>query len=306
MKRLTVRHVTTYRYSAPVRFGPHRLMIRPRDSHDLRLTGATLAMSPVPRIHWIHDVFGNSIAIAEFDDPGEELWIESVLELERYSAGTPETRLDPDAVAYPFVYSNDDRIDLGRLRECHYPDPKHRLDAFAQSFVTAKPTETLALLADINAGIKAQFAYQPRYSEGTQPPLETLERGSGTCRDLALLMIETLRALGIAARFVSGYLYDPALDQHGESGVLGAAATHAWVEVYLPGAGWIEYDPTNGLVGSSSLIRIAVTRDPAQALPISGTFTGRPDEYLGMEVTVSVETAPEPEAETEPDLAEAD
>ncbi len=290
MKRLVITHVTTYRYSVPVSFGPHRLMVRPRDSHDLRLTRATLAISPRPNIHWIHDVFGNSIAIAEFDAPNETLSIESVLELERYSPAAPATRLDPEAATYPFVYSNDDRIDLGRLGECQHPDPKRRLSDYAQSFVATRPTDTLALLADINAGIKAQFTYTARYSEGTQTPLETLDRGTGTCRDLALLMIEVVRSLGIAARFVSGYLYDPALDRRGESGILGAAATHAWVDVFLPGAGWIEYDPTNGLIGSSSLIRIAVTRDPGQALPVSGTFTGQSDAFLGMDVAVSVAT----------------
>lgn len=290
MKRLVVRHKTIYRYSVPVTFGPHRLMVRPRDSHDLRLTRATLAVSPTPRMHWVHDVFGNSIAIAEFDMPASTLSIESTLELERYVPAAPAARLDPDATFYPFVYSNNDRIDLGRLAECHYPDPKGRLHDFAHSFVARRPTDTLALLADINTGIKTQIAYTPRYAEGTQPPLETLDRGSGTCRDLALLMIEVVRALGMAARFVSGYLYDPALDRRGDVGIVGSAATHAWVDVYLPGSGWVEYDPTNGLIGSGNLIRVAVTRDPGQALPIAGTFTGLSNAYLGMDVEVSVET----------------
>ncbi|PWR18496.1 transglutaminase family protein [Zavarzinia aquatilis] len=287
--RMTVRHVTRYQYSGPVTFGPHRLMLRPRDSHDLRLLDATLRLSPPAELRWIHDVFGNSIAIAEFAEDAAVLEIESTLRLERYPYVPPSMDIDADAATYPFIYASDDRRDLGPLRETHYPDPKGRLAEWAAGFVMAKGTDTLALLSDINDGIHQGFAYQARDEEGTQTPVETLERGSGTCRDFALLFIEAARHLGLGARFVSGYLYDPALDAGAEgAAVQGAGATHAWAEVFLPGAGWVEYDPTNGLIGSEALIRVAVTRDPAQAIPISGSFTGDAGGYLGMEVEVSV------------------
>jgi transglutaminase-like putative cysteine protease len=167
---------------------------------------------------------------------------------------------------------------------------------------------TRALLADINEGIHKSFGYGARHDEGTQAPLETLALGTGTCRDFALLMMEALRALGIATRFVSGYLYDPALDTAGDGGIQGAGATHAWLEVYLPGAGWVEYDPTNGLVGSNSLIRVAVTRDPSQAIPISGSYSGPSGAFQGMEVSVEVtsgdaEVRMVPEAETKAEAA---
>ena len=125
----------------------------------------------------------------------------------------------------------------------------------------------------MNAAIRMSSPTTRGYEEGTQAPLETLERKSGTCRDFALLFIEAVRSLGFGARFITGYLYDPALD--GAQGAMqGSGATHAWAEVYLPGAGWVEYDPTNGLIAGENLIRVAVTRDPSQAIPISGTFAG--------------------------------
>jgi transglutaminase-like putative cysteine protease len=285
MKRLSVRHRTTYAYAAPVAFGDHRLMLRPRDSHDLRLVDATLVLSPPAELRWVHDVFGNSIAIARFAAEAPELMIESRLELERYVLDQPGFELDPAAARYPFIYSAEERADLGRLLELHHPDPKGRVTEWARAFVHGETTDTLALLNDINLGIRRGFRYEVRDAEGTQTPLETIERGAGSCRDFALLMIEALRALGFAARFVSGYLYDPAADA---GGLAGGGTTHAWLDVYLPGAGWVEYDPTNGLVGSANLIRVAVARDAAQAVPISGSFIGRPGDVLGMQVEVQV------------------
>ena len=288
MKRLTVRHLTTYRYARPVTFGPHRLMLRPRDSHDLRLVRTELTLSPPARMRWLHDVYGNSVAIADFIDQASELTIASVLHLERYALERPIFELDEDARTYPFVYSSEDRTDLGRLLERHTPDPNGVLDEWARGFVMSKQTDTLALLADINIGIKSQLTYNARDEEGTQTPLETLERRSGTCRDYAYLMMETVRSLGFGARFVTGYLYDPKLDAGGDDGILGAGATHAWCEVYLPGAGWVEYDPTNAIIGGEALIRVAVTRDPSQASPIAGSYDGELNDYLGMNVEVTV------------------
>ncbi len=290
-RRMTVRHSTRYAYAAPVTFGEHRLMLRPRDSHDIRLVSATLATSPPATLRWVHDVFGNSIAFATFAEPADALAITSELVIERYALDRPPAVLDAAAARYPFVYGPDERADLGRLLDPHHPDPGGQLLEWARGFVAGAGTDTLALLADINLGIKNGFAYAARDEEGTQTPLETIARGAGTCRDFALLMVEALRALGIGARFVSGYLYDPALDG-GDDGTTGAGATHAWVDVYLPGAGWVEYDPTNGLVGATSLIRVAVAREPTQAIPIAGSFTGNGGDYLGMSVEVSVTADP--------------
>jgi transglutaminase-like putative cysteine protease len=299
MKYLTVRHETRYRYDRPVRFGTHRLMLRPRDSHDLRLIGAELTLSPPGETRWLHDVFGNSVAQVDFAQAAAELLIVSTLHLEHFGLTRPVFPIAPDAQVYPFVYSANDRSDLGRLLDRHYPDPQGLVDAWAKRFVKGQFMSTYNLLSNINAAIKAEFAYSARYEEGTQTPVETLERKSGTCRDFALLFIETVRGLGFGARFITGYLYDPALD--GANGAMqGSGATHAWADVYLPGAGWVEYDPTNGLIAGDNLIRVAVTRDPSQALPISGLFDGSQGKFLGMTVDVTVHASLTPHASQTP------
>jgi transglutaminase-like putative cysteine protease len=279
---LNVRHTTVYHYSRPVRLGDHRLMLRPRDSHDLRLIETNLNISPAASLRWLHDIFGNSIAIASFSEPTTELRIESNLRLETFLETLPIFQVTSEAASYPFVYSADDRIDLGRMLDRHNPDPLDRLETWARGFVRSNPTDTLALLADLNSGVGAYVRYQSRDTEGTQTPVETLDRGWGTCRDFAVLLIEAARCLGFGARIVTGYIHNPSAE------VIGAGTTHAWADIYVPGAGWIAYDPTNGTSGGKDLIRVAVTRDISQAIPIAGSFIGTPDSYLGMTVDVAV------------------
>lgn len=295
MTILNVRHTTVYRYRRPVRLGNHRLMLRPRDSHDLRLIQTNLIFSPPASVRWIHDVFGNSIAIASFSEPAAELRIASELQLETYLVERPRSEIAPEAASYPFIYSADDRIDLGRMLERHHPDPFDRLGSWARGFVRGVRTDTLALLGDLNAGVKATISYQSRECEGTQTPIETLNRGWGSCRDLAVLFIEAARCLGFGARIVTGYLYNPFADTEGVAAV-GAGSTHAWADIYLPGAGWIAYDPTNGTVNGDHLIRVAVTRDIGQAVPIAGSFVGARGDYLGMTVDVTVLSQKRPAA----------
>jgi transglutaminase-like putative cysteine protease len=297
MTILNVRHTTVYRYRRPVRLGDHRLMLRPRDSHDLRLMRTNLNFLPAASVRWIHDVFGNSISIASFAEPAAELRIESKLQLETFVVERPRSEIAPEAAIYPFIYSADDRIDLGRMLERHHPDPSGRLGAWARGFVRGNRTDTLALLADLNAGVKATISYQSRESEGTQTPVETLNRGWGSCRDLAVLLIEAARCLGFGARVVTGYLHNPLAD-NGDTAAIGAGATHAWADIYLPGAGWMAYDPTNGTVNGGNLIRVAVTRDISQAVPVAGSFVGAPSDYLGLTVDVAVvsERRPQPTA----------
>jgi transglutaminase-like putative cysteine protease len=284
---LTVRHSTIYKYANPVTFGDHRLMIRPRDSHDLRLLNTRLMISPTPSaLRWLHDVFGNSVAIASFQTAANELHIVSEIDLDHFERNEPDCPIEEYAVTYPFSYSVDERPDLTRVIERQFPDPSHALDLWAKRFVrTDGATETLAMLTAITQTIKAEFKYAARDAEGVQKPAETLQLGSGSCRDFAVLMIEAARTLGLAARFVSGYLYSPATAGNGN---VGGGATHAWVQIYLPGAGWTEFDPTNGIVGNRDLIRVAVVRDPAQAVPIAGSWTGSPSDFLGMTVDVTV------------------
>jgi transglutaminase-like putative cysteine protease len=261
-------------------------MLRPRDSHDLRLITAELTLSPPGNVRWMHDVFGNSVALVDFQAAAATLSITSALKIERYGIEGPQFPIAPEAEFYPFIYSSSDRVDLGRLLEQHFPDPNGVLARWADSFVTSRPMRTLDLLTRMNAALQPNIVYAERHEPGTQSPWETLEKKSGACRDFAMVFIEAARYLGFGARFVSGYLYDPALDPGDATQAV--AATHAWAEVYLPGAGWIEYDPTDVLIAGETLIRVAVTRDPSQAIPMSGSYTGASSDFLGITVAVTV------------------
>ncbi|MEO5882040.1 MAG: transglutaminase family protein, partial [Caldimonas sp.] len=201
-----------------------------------------------------------------------------------------ELPLSPSAEWFPFAYTVEDRYDLENYLRPYHDDPDGELTAWARQFIrTDGPTGTRDLLVAMNQNIREKFLYAARDEEGTQRPLETLKLGSGSCRDFALLMMEAARRLGVAARFVSGYLYDPSLDGGDDNGTVGAGYTHAWLQAYLPGAGWVPFDPTNNLLGGTQLIRVGVARDPSQAAPISGSWFGESGDYLGMDVSVTVE-----------------
>jgi transglutaminase-like putative cysteine protease len=286
MPRVRIVHTTEYRYARPVRFTPHRLMTRPRDSHDLTVNDATLTFLPAPAAtRWAHDVFGNSIAHVDFGEAESDiLSIVSTLDLDHFPAPR-SIELEPGTESFPLSYDANEFPDLARLLERHHPDPERKVDAWARTFLSDRgPTRTMDLLVAMTHAIKADFAYAARDTEGTNTPLQTLESRSGACRDFALLMMEGARSLGLAARFVSGYLYNPASGEQ----MTGGGATHAWCEVYLPGAGWIEFDPTNGLVAGENLIRVCVARTPDQAVPIGGGFVGAAGDFQSLMVDVSV------------------
>ena len=291
MPLLTIHHKTEYRYARPVAFGEHRIMLRPRDGHDLRVLESRLDIVPAPmRLRWIHDVFGNSVAIADFDERAQTLAVTSTATVDHSPA--EEFALTPDdkAYFYPFLYDDEEFPDLVQFITPQYSDPDGELSAWARKFLDPEaPTPTFKILSGMTHGIREAFIYRKRHEQGTQHPLDTLQTGSGTCRDYALFMIEALRRLGIAARFVSGYLFVP----DDRDGHVGGGSTHAWVQVYLPSAGWIEFDPTNGIVGARDLIRVAVARDPRQAIPLHGTYLGSADAFIGMEVNIYVVPADE-------------
>lgn len=292
MPLLTIRHTTEYAYRQPVAFGEHRIMMRPRESFDQRLLKAELDISPRPcELRWLHDVLGNSVAIALFDTRATALRVVSEMTLDHAPLERGQIDIEDYARVFPFTYASEDMPDLLRSIERRYLDTGRVIDKWANDFLTkAGPTDTLAMLANMATTIKRHFTYVPRHEKGTQSPIETLTLRQGTCRDFAVLMIEAVRALGLAARFVSGYVYNPS---RGE-GRVGGGNTHAWVRVFLPGSGWIEFDPTNGIVGSRGLVRVAVARDPYQAVPLSGSWSGFPASYIGMDVTVDVRLGGDP------------
>ena len=288
--RYDIVHTTVYRYAKPVTFGEHRVMFRPRDSHDLRVLATDLDVSPEAEVRMIQDPLSNSVALVQPREKADTLQIVCSFTIEAAHSLNLELPLSPSAETYPFSYTLDERYDLEHYLRPYHDDPDGELTAWARQFIrTDGPTGTRDLLVAMNQSIRDNFRYAARDEEGTQKPLETLKLNSGSCRDFALLMMEAARRLGIATRFVSGYLYDPALDGSETDGTVGAGYTHAWLQAYLPGAGWVPFDPTNNLLGGTQLIRVGLARDPSQAAPISGSWFGESGDYLGMTVGVTVQ-----------------
>jgi len=282
-------HTTVYHYKQPVSFGEHRVMFRPRDSHDLRVLATDLHVSPEAIVRMIQDPHSNSVALVQPLESASELKIVCSFTIEHAHTNNLELPLSPSAEVFPFAYSVEERFDLELYLRPHHDDPGGHLTAWARQFIrTDGLTGTRDLLVRMNQSIRDNFRYAERDEEGTQTPQQTLKLSTGSCRDFALLMIEAARRLGVAARFVSGYLYDPALDDGGPDATVGAGATHAWLQAYLPGAGWVPFDPTNNFTGGNQLIRVGVARDPAQAAPIAGSWYGEADDYLGLTVSVVV------------------
>ena len=283
MSLLTVSHSTVYRYREPVQLGEHRLMFHPRASHDLRLIQTRLVITPQPsHVRWLHDSFDNSVAVATFDGSTTGLSFESTVALEHFETTVLEYPLEEQARTYPFSYSDEDLPNLARALAQHYP--AEAVAPWALQFLDrSHSTETMAMLRAMTRGIRDQFTYVRRPEKGVQTPDQTLRSKRGSCRDLAVLMMEAARSLGVASRFVSGYVYTPE-----RSGLSGGGATHAWMQAYLPGAGWIDFDPTNSIIGNRNLIRVAVAWAPEYVLPLWGTYSGPPGAFLEMDVNVSV------------------
>jgi YD repeat-containing protein len=268
MPRLIIRHETLYTYERPVSFAPHRLLLRPRDSHAIRVVDAVLTVSPPGETRWIYDALGNSVCCFTPQGESRALSIASDLTIERYPAPLTLQIEDPQTVT-PIVYTPTDRAVLAPFVEPVTEDSEGHLLKWLRAQVGSPHEPALEFLLRLNCAIHDQFEYQARDVGGAQEPSHTVKLGAGTCRDFAWLMVEALRRLGYAARFVTGYLYSPA---HAE--MRGAGATHAWCEVFLPDLGWTELDPTNGIAESADLIPVAVARTPAEAAPIAGAIYG--------------------------------
>ena len=280
--KLIIHHRTSYRYACAVVLQPHRLILCPRGGQELRLLASSISCSPPAELIWTQDVFGNLITTASFIGTTASLVIASEITVEQSSLAWPVFRIATSAHSFPFDYSADEVTDLGALCVPSQADPDGNLQAYVRGFVRSTPTDTLSLLKDVNSGILNRVAYRLRDEEGTQTALETLSLASGSCRDIAALFIEVARHLGLGARAVSGYLFDPDMD------LADAGSTHAWAEVYLPGAGWIAFDPTHQRVGGAFLIPVAFARSNTQIMPVVGGYLGTPADFLSMDVEVHV------------------
>jgi YD repeat-containing protein len=291
MPRLHIRHETRYVYQWPVAFSPQRLLIRPRDSHAVRLVEASLELSPWGDTRWTYDAMGNCVCWFTPEGEANELVITSRLVIDRFPAPLAPIEANDPHSAFPLIYEPHDYQILAPFIAPVTTDEAASFLAWLRSHRGEPDEQVLDFLGRFNRAIRDEFNYTERYEEGVQSPEETLQRRSGSCRDLAWLMVEGLRRLGFAAVFVTGYLYSPGAN------VRGAGATHAWCETFLPGLGWLEFDPTNGLVESSDLIRIAATRTPAEAAPVAGKVIGDPGNCtLSVSVDVALDEPPTAQA----------
>jgi transglutaminase-like putative cysteine protease len=260
-------------------------MLRPRENRELRLISSEIKVMPAGTLSWAHDVFGNAVATVTFSAMTDVLTIEADAEIELHASAWPVFEIAASAIVYPFRYSDDEWTDLGATTVQQYADPDGRLRRWARDFVAGDRTDTLSLLKDLSAGVSHWIGYQSRDEEGAQSPTQTLARGWGSCRDFAVLFAEAARSLGFGARIISGYLFNPG---GGLAGTSGAGSTHAWAEIYVPGAGWISFDPTNRGVGGFNLIPVGVARDIRQIMPVVGSFVGDSDSFQAMSVEVGV------------------
>jgi len=283
MSWLRITHETTYRYRSAVRFGPHRLVLRPREGHDVRVEEMRLEIAPEFELEWSRDLFGNSVATVHLLSPADHLRIRSEVLLQQ-TAPFPLHSARPAAlVPFPVEFSGLESTIAAAYQATTFPADVARVKewvAAAIDFSAVHGAEDA--VAAVARAIRTTVTYRRRDAKGVQMPTETLAGSSGSCRDMATLMLEALRALGLPARFVSGYLDCPASEA-------GCASTHAWAEAYLPEIGWIGYDPMLGEPTSDKHVAVGVSNHPRGVMPVSGTFFNQQNSYLGMEVSVHTE-----------------
>jgi transglutaminase-like putative cysteine protease len=283
MQRYEILHRTYYNFGASVMLGPHTLLLRPREGHELRVESALLTTNPASGVRWHRDAEDNSVAVASFDAMTTQLLIESRVVVQQYNQAPLDFLVADYATSYPFRYLPADEAVLSPYKGVAAASASERA-AIAEWVRGVSPTgervETYALLQRLAVHIRQTLTYQVREEPGVQPAALTLSKGTGSCRDYAFLLIEAARQLGLAARFVSGYLNTP-------PSTINYGATHAWAEVFLPGAGWKGFDPTIGSVVGSDHIAVAVARLPDAVPPVAGTFVGPPGATLDVGVWVT-------------------
>ena len=277
--RLHIEHITRYEYARPVTFGRHRLVLRPREGHDQRVERMQLRITPEHQILWLRDVFGNSIALVDGLAPGTALTIVNDLVVERFAPFPERAFHQPWRVPFPPEYDPLEVAVTSVYKAPAYLDESAAVQSWLAGHVVSDPGDAEGAMQALCETIHRTVAYQRRAERGVQSPAQTLALGSGSCRDMATLMMEAARHLGVAARFASGYL-------HGSASLAGRASTHAWTEVYLPTLGWRGFDPTIGAATSLQHIVTGVSSHPRGVMPVSGVFTGTRADCLRMDVTV--------------------
>jgi transglutaminase-like putative cysteine protease len=283
---LTIEHTNLYRYSQPVELTLHQLMLRPLESHEVQIRSERLEIHPAHELRWEHDVFDNSIALVNFTGQTDELRITSRYTVEQFNLNPFNFVLEIYTNELPFAYHSDEVPDLAPFLKQHHLQDTPAIQEWVRPLLDSRGrARTLEFLIALNQSVAAQFGYRRREDPGVQTPAETLKTRSGSCRDFALLFMEAARHMGLAARYVSGYL----CSAEGEKSEVAADATHAWAEVYLPGAGWKGFDPTCGTLAAGLHVRVAVARDPAQATPIRGSYLGDASVFRDMEVIVKAQ-----------------
>jgi len=281
MQRYKILHRTYYRFPGAVTLGPHRLRLRPREDYALRVESSTLRITPPATLLWHRDVEGNSVAVATFDSPTNQLVVESEVTIQQYNEAPLDFLVARYATDYPFAYQPDDTILLAPYMAVPGLPAGDRLRVWLGSlWQPGERTQTYTLLQRLGTTIHQSLSYRVREEPGVQTAEQTLSVGTGSCRDFAVLFLEAARYLGLASRFVSGYLHAP-------PSTANFGATHAWAEVYLPGAGWKGFDPTIGTLAGTDHIAVAVARVPESVPPIEGTFVGAPGSSLDVGVWVT-------------------
>ena len=281
MQRYKILHRTYYNFSSAVRLGPHHLRLRPREDYELRIESSTLTITPPATLLWHRDVEGNSVAIATFNLPTSQLVVESEVIIQQYNEMPLDFLVADYAIEYPFTYLSDDKILLSPYMASSAHEMKNLLSEWiANLWKSGERIQTYTLLQRLCTHIHQTLSYRVREEPGVQTAEQTLSGGTGSCRDFAALFMVAARVLGFAARFVSGYLHaPPSTDSLG--------ATHAWAEVYLPGAGWKGFDPTIGEIAGTDHFAVAVARLPETVPPIAGSFVGAPGSSLDVGVWVT-------------------
>ena len=281
--RMRIEHCTVYTYRRPVVFGQHQLVLRPREGHDLRVEGIEIDITPAHRMVWARDVHNNSVAIVDFLENASRLEVRSTVFVQRSIPLARQESPETWRASLPVVYDLLETPIVSVYQTVSYPDDLAAVRSWLLQFPEIMESDNAeAMLIALCSLIAAKIKYQRRYAKGVQTPEQTLKLGTGSCRDLATLMMEAVRAMGLSARFASGYLDCPASEA-------GRAAMHAWTEVYLPISGWCGFDPTLGEPVSQKHIVVGVSHHPRGVMPVSGIFTGSETDCIDMVAQVKVE-----------------